>query len=165
MNDTSLTHWGVKGMKWGVRRYQNKDGSLTEAGKKRLSKKYKKMAVGVAEEASDYARKNTAKYYNQTADYMNAKGISEFNASQKKKYGENYASRDGYMSDYSERFNEKYAEFYNKGMSDFYKTSKSYKRAETFAKKYELEKWDDLAKRNSEAVKELHDLVDSYNRR
>lgn len=31
-----LKHWGVKGMKWGVRRYQNKDGSLTELGKKRM---------------------------------------------------------------------------------------------------------------------------------
>ena len=30
-----LYHWGVKGMKWGERRYQNKDGSLTPAGKKR----------------------------------------------------------------------------------------------------------------------------------
>ena len=30
-----LYHHGVKGMKWGVRRYQNKDGSLTAAGKKR----------------------------------------------------------------------------------------------------------------------------------
>jgi hypothetical protein len=30
-----LKHWGIKGMKWGVRRYQNKDGSLTPAGKKR----------------------------------------------------------------------------------------------------------------------------------
>ena len=37
MQDTSLTHWGIKGMKWGVRRYQNKDGSLTAAGKKRYS--------------------------------------------------------------------------------------------------------------------------------
>lgn len=27
-------HFGVKGMKWGVRRYQRKDGSLTNAGKK-----------------------------------------------------------------------------------------------------------------------------------
>lgn len=31
-----LYHYGVKGMKWGVRRYQNKDGSLTAAGKKRV---------------------------------------------------------------------------------------------------------------------------------
>lgn len=31
-----LKHWGIKGMKWGVRRYQNKDGSLTELGKKRM---------------------------------------------------------------------------------------------------------------------------------
>ena len=32
-----LRHHGVKGMKWGVRRYQNKDGSLTPAGKKRYA--------------------------------------------------------------------------------------------------------------------------------
>ena len=33
-----LMHHGIKGQKWGVRRYQNKDGSLTPAGKKRLAK-------------------------------------------------------------------------------------------------------------------------------
>ena len=32
-----LQHWGIKGMKWGVRRYQNNDGSLTPAGRKRYS--------------------------------------------------------------------------------------------------------------------------------
>ena len=30
-----LQHWGIKGQKWGVRRFQNKDGSLTPAGRKR----------------------------------------------------------------------------------------------------------------------------------
>lgn len=33
-----LIHYGVKGMKWGVRRYQNKDGTLTNKGKKRYVK-------------------------------------------------------------------------------------------------------------------------------
>ena len=32
-----LKHYGIKGMKWGVRRYQNEDGSLKSAGKKRYS--------------------------------------------------------------------------------------------------------------------------------
>jgi hypothetical protein len=30
-----LYHWGIKGMKWGVRRYRNEDGTLTDAGRKR----------------------------------------------------------------------------------------------------------------------------------
>ena len=35
ISEEELQHHGIKGQKWGIRRFQNKDGSLTPAGKKR----------------------------------------------------------------------------------------------------------------------------------
>lgn len=35
--ENELYHHGIKGQRWGIRRYQNKDGSLTAAGRKRQS--------------------------------------------------------------------------------------------------------------------------------
>lgn len=48
-----LWHWGIKGMKWGVRRYQNKDGTLTTAGKKH----YGDGGADAGDEAAEYAPK------------------------------------------------------------------------------------------------------------
>lgn len=37
-NDPGMEHHGIKGQKWGVRRFQNEDGTLTEAGRKRYNR-------------------------------------------------------------------------------------------------------------------------------
>lgn len=38
VSNAELYHHGIKGQRWGVRRYQNEDGTLTEAGKKRYDR-------------------------------------------------------------------------------------------------------------------------------
>lgn len=63
VND-ELYHDGVKGMRWGIRRWQNKDGSLTPAGKKRRAKLEAKLEKVTGKkkdsDAGDQPRKKTA---------------------------------------------------------------------------------------------------------
>lgn len=56
-----LQHYGVLGMKWGVRRYQNKDGSLTAAGRARFDKKDEKWAKKKGDKITETARKKSSK--------------------------------------------------------------------------------------------------------
>lgn len=60
-----LYHHGIKGQKWGVRRYQNKDGSLTELGKARYSKPV---------DANNMPRKQWLKLVDSGRDFVVSKG-------------------------------------------------------------------------------------------
>lgn len=55
--ETYLAHEGILGMKWGVRRYQNPDGTLTEAGRLRYSRQMTKKRKAAAKKAAQTKRK------------------------------------------------------------------------------------------------------------
>ena len=65
-----LMHYGILGMRWGIRRYQNPDGTLTELGKKQYSKE--------KEEEKDLVDSHYKKYYRNEGKYM-ARTIAKAN--------------------------------------------------------------------------------------
>ena len=58
-NTNELYHFGIKGQKWGIRKYQNEDGTLTPAGKKRYSRDAREKEYNKYDESS-------GKYYKQS---------------------------------------------------------------------------------------------------
>lgn len=59
MYTNELYHYGKKGMKWGVRRYQNEDGSLTDVGRKRYARDAREKEFNKYDES-------IGKYYKQS---------------------------------------------------------------------------------------------------
>lgn len=74
MNEEYLEHHGVKGQKWGIRRYQREDGSLTRKGIKRtaqyekyMQKNTKKITKKYGTKSSDPDRIKQSKAYTKAA--------------------------------------------------------------------------------------------------
>lgn len=154
-NSNELYHHGILGMKWGVRRYQNEDGSLTSAGKKRYSREYERTAQKVMNKLNKNANRIRINAYNKAADEANNGGIEAFNAQQEKKYGKNFFKRDAYAEEYNKWFNERVGANMDLLLLDFYSNDKDFKKGQSLVDKYGMTEWNELAKHNTKIINKL----------
>ena len=168
-SDEELAHHGIKGQKWGVRRFQNKDGTLTKAGVKRyqnsdgslneegkklISDTYANLATRASKDINEQDNTgNWVKAYNRAADRMNNGLTDQYNKDYDKKLGakakgHDYGNDEEYNSGMEKIWSKVFDEEYDAVIKDDLRLNKHYKQAEALVEKYGMLDWDEVAQTN-----------------
>lgn len=168
-----LYHHGILGMKWGVRRFQNKDGSLTTAGKKRyqnddgslndagkklISEQYKKTSADAMNKLANNYTQFYVDAYNKAANDMNSGLTDKYNNDWKKKHGDTYTD-EKYEEGYEKLFNKVLTKRLNEALLDFYENDEGIKKSKALVDQYSMLEWDDLAKQNAASIEDVREAV------
>ena len=120
-----LYHHGIKGQRWGIRRYQNPDGTLTEAGRARYGS-VKKLEKAYTKQKNSFYKEVGSRFgaHNYAANKMNDGGFEKIN----KKY-----ENEDFGNDYSSKAGQKYVKEINNTWNSHYK-----QYVKDIANKYDL---------------------------
>lgn len=117
ISENELCHYGVKGMKWGIRRYQNTDGTLTSAGRKKAKQEYRadnKAAYELGRKATlyGYASARSTNRTNRLSNKLSKRLVDDPN-SESRRTNKLQKKRDASVKT-TEELTEKYKELSNK---------------------------------------------------
>lgn len=161
-----LTHHGITGQKWGIRRFQNPDGSLTEEGKRR----YQRDVSNALYEANRKVNKNNTHRYvqahNNTARDLNAT-VKDFNEKWRKlaeEKGIDWNNMDvnsefyqSYIGEWNQSYDKLFTKYYNTALHDEIKYTREMQMVESLIKQYGDEVLTDATMKT---MKEYRDLIE-----